>query len=233
MRQPRQIPLDRPDRKMIGTHHRPRHRARDRHHHPPHHKPVAPPLPGGAPASHESQLAYGSPVSAAGATPNPIPYLLQHARLLELEHQVEDTLKISVTPDAQTASKATSTTPDGALQITGTPGRRHSYWLLTAAVDIDEVMTANRKLASALGGDLSAGVSRVSMLRPAGTYNYKHQPRQPVRIVDLAGSRAYDLAQLVHGLADPSRPNRPMCPPPARSPGSGSRTPRSSRRTQR
>lgn len=96
----------------------------------------------------------------------------------------------------------------------GTPGRRHSYWLLTATVEIDEVMTANRKLAGALAGDISAGVSRVSMLRPAGTYNYKHQPRQPVRIVDLAGSRAYDLAQLVHGLTDPKPPKPPYVPAP-------------------
>jgi hypothetical protein len=96
----------------------------------------------------------------------------------------------------------------------GTPGRRHSYWLLTAAVDIDEVMTANRKLADALGGDLSAGVSRVSMLRPAGTYNHTHQPRQPVRIVELAGSRVYDLAQLVHRLVDPKPPKPPYVPAP-------------------
>jgi hypothetical protein len=96
----------------------------------------------------------------------------------------------------------------------GTPGRRHSYWLLGAAIDIDEVMTANRKLAGALGGDLSSGLSRVSMLRPAGTYNYKHQPRRPVRILDLAGSRVYDLSQLVDGLSDPKPPKPPYVPTP-------------------
>jgi hypothetical protein len=73
-------------------------------------------------------------------------------------------------------------------------------------------MTANRKLAGALGGDLSSGLSRVSMLRPAGTYNYKRQRRQPVRIVDLAGSRVYDLAQLVGGLSDPKPPKPPYVP---------------------
>jgi hypothetical protein len=75
-------------------------------------------------------------------------------------------------------------------------------------------MTANRKLAGALGGDLSSGLSRVSMLRPAGTYNYKHQPRQPVRILDLAGSRVYDLPQLVDGLTDPKPPKPPYVPTP-------------------
>jgi hypothetical protein len=94
----------------------------------------------------------------------------------------------------------------------GTPGRRHSYWLLGGAVAIDEVMTANRQLAGALGGDLSSGLSRVSMLRPPGTYNYKHPRRQPVRIVDLAGSRVYDLAQLVGGLSDPKPPKPPYVP---------------------
>src|SRR5579875_2652611 len=93
----------------------------------------------------------------------------------------------------------------------GSPGRRHSYWLLSSDADIDEVMTANRKLAGWLGGDLSSGLSRVSMLRPAGTYNYKHQPRQPVRIVDLAGSRVYDLSQLVDGLGP--KPRRTVCWP--------------------
>ena len=75
-------------------------------------------------------------------------------------------------------------------------------------------MTANRKLAGALGGDLSSGLSRVSMLRPAGTYNYKHQPRRPVRILDLAGSRVYDLPQLIDGLTDPKPPKPPYVPAP-------------------
>jgi hypothetical protein len=99
-------------------------------------------------------------------------------------------------------------------------------------VEIDDVMTANRKLAGAfsfrdpetgeplrdakngnlLGGDLSAGTSRVSMLRPAGTYNYKRNERKAVQIVDLAGSRVYDLAQLVDGLADPKPPKPPFVP---------------------
>jgi CHC2 zinc finger/RepB DNA-primase from phage plasmid len=96
----------------------------------------------------------------------------------------------------------------------GSPGRRHAYWLLNAFADIDEVMTANRKLAGALGADLSSGLSRVSMLRPPGTYNYKHEPRQPVRIVGLSGSRAYDLAELVAGLTDPKPPRPPYVPTP-------------------
>jgi len=114
----------------------------------------------------------------------------------------------------------------------GSPGRRHAYWLLDGSVDIDDVLTANRKLAGAfacqdpetgeplrdplngnlVGGDLSAGTSRVSMLRPAGTYNYKRDPRRPVQIVDLAGSRVYNLAQLVEGLADPKPPKPPFVP---------------------
>jgi hypothetical protein len=113
--------------------------------------------------------------------------------------------------DAQ-ASLQSFAHPPTMTVASGTPGRRHSYWLLGGAVDIDEVMTANRQLAGALGGDLSSGLSRVSMLRPPGTYNYKHQPRQPVRIVDLAGSRVYDLAQLVDDLSDPKPPKPPYVP---------------------
>lgn len=115
--------------------------------------------------------------------------------------------------DAQTSLER-FTYPPTMTVASGTPGRRHSYWLLPHAVDIDEVMTANRKLAGWLGGDLSSGTSRVSMLRPTGTYNYKHQPRQPVRIVDLAGSRVYDLSQLVGGLTDPKPPKPPYVPTP-------------------
>lgn len=114
----------------------------------------------------------------------------------------------------------------------GSPGRRHAYWLLEQHAAIDEVMTANRKLAGAfarrdpdtgellrdpkngnlLGGDLSAGVSRVAMLRPAGTFNYKRGERRPVQIVDLAGSRIYDLATLVDRLEDPKPPKPPFVP---------------------
>lgn len=118
------------------------------------------------------------------------------------------------------------------LVASGSEGRRHAYWLLDGYVPIDDVMTANRKLAGAfaykdpetgeplrdpkngqlLGGDISAGTSRVSMLRPPGTYNYKHNPRRPVQIVELAGSRVYNLAQLVDGLADPKPPRPPYVP---------------------
>ncbi len=115
--------------------------------------------------------------------------------------------------DAQTRVDSFAHPPTMTV-ASGTPGRRHSYWLLTGDVEIDEVMTANRKLAGALGGDISSGVSRVSMLRPAGTYNYKHQPRRPVRIVDLAGSRVYELPQLVAGLEDPKPPKPPYVPAP-------------------
>jgi hypothetical protein len=114
----------------------------------------------------------------------------------------------------------------------GSPGRRHAYWLLRDITPIDDVMTANRKLAGAfarrdpgtgewlrnpksgalIGGDLSAGVSRVAMLRPTGTYNYKRGERRPVQIVDLAGSRVYDLSVLVDGLEDPKPPKPPFVP---------------------
>lgn len=115
--------------------------------------------------------------------------------------------------DAQASLDAFAHPPTMTV-ASGTPGRRHAYWLLTATEDIDAVMTANRKLAGALGGDISSGVSRVSMLRPAGTYNYKHQPRQPVRILDLGGRRVYDLADLVDGLTDPKPAKAPYVPTP-------------------
>ena len=133
--------------------------------------------------------------------------------------------------DAQTVID-TFAHPPTMTVASGSPGRRHAYWLLDSVADIDEVMTANRKLAGAfchrdpetgeplrdpkngnlIGGDLSAGVSRVSMLRPAGTYNYKRNERRPVQIIEVAGSRIYNLERLVEGLEDPKPPKPPYVP---------------------
>lgn len=98
----------------------------------------------------------------------------------------------------------------------GSAGRRHAYWLLKRPVTIQEALAANRMLAAALsvpgvdgtlaGGDLSSGLSAVSMLRPPGTYNHKHTPPAPVEVLQLAGSRIYSLRTLTAGLTDPHPP---------------------------
>lgn len=93
----------------------------------------------------------------------------------------------------------------------GSPGRRHAYWLLSSEISKEEVRVANRKLAGHFDGDLAAA-SVTGMLRPTGTYNYKHAPRIPVQLVELAGSRTYVAEELVDGLVDP-RPPIVVAPP--------------------
>jgi len=96
--------------------------------------------------------------------------------------------------------------------VSGTPGHLHLYWRLTERANNAQVEDANRRLARGLGGDL-ASVDVARILRPPGTFNYKHDPPRPVTLKVLRADARYALAEITAGLpADPrafrvSRPN--------------------------
>lgn len=84
----------------------------------------------------------------------------------------------------------------------GTPGHVHAYWTLRSPVGVLELERANRRLAYHVGGDL-ASVDGARILRPPSSWNHKHTPPAPVRLLSLDPSRQYELDELVNGLPDP------------------------------
>jgi len=84
----------------------------------------------------------------------------------------------------------------------GSPGHAHAYWRLHKPADLDELESANRRLAIRLGGDLAC-VDAARILRPPASKNWKHTPPTRVELLELAPSRRYTLAELTAGLADP------------------------------
>jgi len=89
-----------------------------------------------------------------------------------------------------------------AVVSSGTPGHLHAYWLLSTAVQATEVAELNRKLAGAVGGDLS-GVDAARILRPPATLNHKHRPAVATKLEVLDLNRVYDATKLTAGLIDP------------------------------
>jgi hypothetical protein len=87
----------------------------------------------------------------------------------------------------------------------GSPGHAHAYWQLHQPSDLDELETANRRLAIRLGGDLAC-VDAARILRPPTSWNRKHTPPARVELLELNHARQYTLAELTEGLADPSPP---------------------------
>ena len=106
--------------------------------------------------------------------------------------------------------------PDGAQRLTryrcpptmivasgGSPGHAHAYWQLHEPIGLDELETANRRLAIRLGGDL-ASVDAARILRPPTSRNWKNTPPAPVELLELNPDRLYTLDELTAGLTDPS-----------------------------
>ena len=83
----------------------------------------------------------------------------------------------------------------------------HAYWLLRRAVAPVEVERANRRLAWALGADLSSA-DAARILRPPGTVNHR-RGAATVRLLLGVRSEPCRLSDLVGGLVDPpsARPN--------------------------
>jgi hypothetical protein len=94
------------------------------------------------------------------------------------------------------------------LIASGTPGHVHAYWTLHTPIGVLELERANRRLAHHLGGDL-ASVDAARILRPPASWNHKHTPPEPVRLLYLETARRHELGELVDGLPDPlQRPPR-------------------------
>jgi hypothetical protein len=99
------------------------------------------------------------------------------------------------------------------LEVASGTGRHlHLYWGLRARVTNPEAEDANRRLALRLGCD-RASVDAARLLRPPGTFNYKHGEPSPVRLIAYRAHARYTLAQLIAGLPKPIsagvRENRP------------------------
>lgn len=110
-------------------------------------------------------------------------------------------------PNAIERLRAFRTAPT-MIVSSGGPGHAHAYFALSAPISVEELERANRRLASALGGDL-ASVDAARILRPVGSWNHKYTPAAAVEMVEHAPSRRYDVDELVGGLADPSPPIAP------------------------
>ena len=88
------------------------------------------------------------------------------------------------------------------LVASGSPGHLHAYWQLHQPIGVPELEHGNRWLAHHLGGDL-ASVDAARILRPPSSWNHKHNPPTPVRLLRLDRARCYALAELVGDLAEP------------------------------
>lgn len=64
----------------------------------------------------------------------------------------------------------------------------HAYWLLRESVDAAVAEAANRRIAMAIGADpQSTDAARI--LRPPGTFNFKHEPPAPVQLLRATSDR--------------------------------------------
>lgn len=118
-----------------------------------------------------------------------------HLLFVEIDH-----------PNAHERLAAFRRTPTAQVR-SGSRGHLHTYFALSESINAGRVKDANRRLAHALGGDLaSTDPSRV--LRPPSSVNRKHTPPAPVTLVDIDGSRRYDIDELLDGLPDPPSRSR-------------------------
>jgi RepB DNA-primase from phage plasmid/CHC2 zinc finger len=114
------------------------------------------------------------------------------------------------TPDAQDRLDRFQW-PATATISSGGEGRRHCYWELCTPVGPHECERANRQLTHRLGADPVA-VDASRLLRPPASWNWKYNPRQPVRLLDLKPERRYELGELLDGLPDPLVRTRQAAP---------------------
>jgi hypothetical protein len=89
------------------------------------------------------------------------------------------------------------------LEVASGTGRHvHLYWSLRSCVTNLEAEDANRRLALRLGCD-RASVDVARLLRPPGTFNYKHHEPSPVRLIAYRAEALYTLGQLIGWLPEP------------------------------
>ncbi|MGO9892224.1 MAG: CHC2 zinc finger domain-containing protein, partial [Solirubrobacteraceae bacterium] len=92
--------------------------------------------------------------------------------------------------------------PTMVISSGGSPGHAHAYWQLYEPISLDELESANRRLAIRLGGDLAC-VDAARILRPPTTRNWKRTPPCRVELLVFEPSRKYTLDELTAGLGEP------------------------------
>jgi hypothetical protein len=100
--------------------------------------------------------------------------------------------------------------PEPTAVVESSPGREQFYWILTEPVAPEVGELLNRRLALAMGADLS-GHDLTQLLRPPGTRNFKYPHAPTVRLAEINGVRhdPVELARLLPpGLEDGSRTAR-------------------------
>lgn len=115
------------------------------------------------------------------------------------------------TPEAVQALERFSPAP-AIVIASGTGTNVHAYWPLTGRADAEQVASANRKLAHALGGDCGAVTNAAAILRPPGTRNHKHEPSTRVDALELDSHRRLALGEITAGLHDPAKATGPATP---------------------
>lgn len=110
------------------------------------------------------------------------------------------------TPSAVAALKAFPIPTMIVNSGSGEPGHKHAhaYWALARPLSVEELESANRLLAAALGADpRCADAARI--LRPPGTANYKEDPPRPVELAGYSGVR-YRPVEIFTALPTPPGP---------------------------
>ncbi len=102
--------------------------------------------------------------------------------------------------DARTARRMRAFPhPPTMVIASGSPGHLQLYWLLDAGYPIDDVESANRRLAMTLAGDLGCAEG-ARILRPPDTLNHKHDPPRAVSLLLMRKGAGVGLARLIEGL---------------------------------
>jgi hypothetical protein len=100
--------------------------------------------------------------------------------------------------------------PPSMVIASGTAERRHPYWLLREAIDLDRMKSINRRLGAALGADeRSADAARI--LRPAGSLNRKRCPPTAVRLLRLELRCCVPIGEL-QAMLPPGEPDWSVSP---------------------
>lgn len=138
--------------------------------------------------------------------------LLRDARAGGKEH-VSCSHLVWVEIDAPDSAQRLADAPQPPTMVvtSGTPGHLHLYWALSEHIGLAAVESANRRLAHLLGGD-PACTDAARLLRPAGTFNYKHAPPSAVGLIGYSPDLVYPLDVLTAGLHDPADDARAVAP---------------------
>lgn len=93
----------------------------------------------------------------------------------------------------------------------GSDGHAHAYWPLRTSIKPAWAKRCNQRLALRLGGDRGA-TDAARILRPPGTFNFKHAPERPVECTRLE-LRLFDWPDVVGALPDPQAYTQPAPAP--------------------